>query len=192
MVPHQDAHGPVVAAPHGSISLEQGDRECCKEDWLLLGWWCRHCGRTQESLEAAMHRKMMLDVHNARMQLPPTPSISSESSAETTDTALSDDPDPAESCSSSADSVAEGQLSGNSVAEGHLSQNSAAEGHLSDNSMQAECPSDEESLAAVFPNDDTSGSAKRMTRRMETVATPCGISSRRTVTQLATCPGRGS
>ena len=111
-----------------------------------------------------MHRRMLTDMYYARMQLPPTPSISSESSVETTDTALSGDPDPAESCSSSADSVAEGQLSGNSVAEGHLSQNSAAEGHLSDDSVQARFPSDEEPLAAACPNDDTSGSAKRMTR----------------------------
>ena len=111
-----------------------------------------------------MHRQMMLDVYNARMQLPPTPSISSEPSTESTDTELNGDPDLAESWSSSADSVAEGQLSDNSVAEGDLSHHSAAEGHLSDNSMQAEFPSDEESLAAVFPNDDTSGLAKRMTR----------------------------
>ena len=111
-----------------------------------------------------MHRQMLLDMHNARMQLPPTPSISSEPSKESTDTELNGDPDLAESWSSSADSVAEGQLSDNSVAEGDLSHHSAAEGHLSDNSMQAECPSDEESLAAVFPNDDTSGLAKRMTR----------------------------
>ena len=100
----------------------------------------------------------------ARNPFPRTLSISSELSVGRTETALSGDPDPAESCSSSADSVAEGHLSDNSAAEGHLSHNSAAEGHPSDDSVQARFPSDEEPLAAVFPSDDTSGSAKRMTR----------------------------
>ena len=97
-----------------------------------------------------MHMRMLGEMF-ARMEFPRAPIISSESSVETT---LSGDPDPAESCSSSADSVAEGRLS----------DNSAAEGHLSDDSVQARFPSDEEPLAAVFPSDDTSGSTKRMTR----------------------------
>ena len=92
------------------------------------------------------------------MRSPRALSIISEASVETT---LSGDS--AESCLSSADSVAEGRLSDDSAQARSSRVDSVAEVHLSDDSAQGRFPS-EESLAAVFPNDDASGSAKRVTR----------------------------